>query len=241
MTFQPGYNARIVCGDFSFSSYMNEWTETADVDMLDITVPTSPSHAKQFLAGMTMSTFGLKGFLDLDGTADAQYDQIKDWFENAAAEAVTFGPSGLALGSEVILSAGLVTKAEIAAAVPTPVMFALDCQNSGLLGRGVSLHDLTAETVDGSAAAVDGGAASTTGAVAHLHVTAFSGLTSAAVIIEDSATGSSGWATIGTFATATGLTQERIVVAGTVRRYTRATVDVTGTGSVTYAVAIART
>jgi hypothetical protein len=229
-----------MCGDFSFSSYITDWSESGTVDMLDVTVPTSPSHAKAFIPGQTMSTLSLKGLLDLDGTADAQYDQIKDWFEGATSEAVTYGPSGLTLGSEVILSSGLVTKAEISAATTSPVTFSLDVQNSGLLGRGVSLHDLSAETADTSGTGVDGGAASTTGAIAHLHVTAFSGLSSAVVIVEDSANNST-WATIGTFTTVAGLTQERITIAGTVRRYTRYSVDVTGTGSITFAAALART
>jgi hypothetical protein len=60
------------------------------------------------------------------------------------------------------------------------------------------------------------------------------------VTIEDSADGSTNWTTIGTFATVTGLTSERLVIAGTVRRYLRVVDNVTGTGTNTRSVALAR-
>jgi hypothetical protein len=235
MAFIPGKKGRILLGDFSFSAYVTDVTPTFSVDMLETT--TMADDAKKFIPGANTSTLGLKGFLDPDGTSAAQYDQINTW---TGAEAVTYGPSGLSLGSELLMTSGLQASSQTGATMSAPVSFALECQSTGQTDRGVSLHDLAAETVDVSGTAVDGGAASTTGAVAHLHVTAFSGLTSAVFIVEDSATGSSGWATIGTFTTATALTQERLVIAGTVRRYTRYSVDVTGTGSVTFQVGIAR-
>lgn len=241
MAFVPGYKSRIAGGSLSLSAYVTDWTESANVDVLEVTVLSSPGNARVFIPGQTMSNLSFKGFLDLDGSANTQYDQAKTWFESAATEPVTVAPSGLAFGSEVLLSASLPTKNEIGAATSSPVTFGLDCQNSGVIARGWSLHDETAQTADGSSAAHDGGAASTTGGIAHLHVTAYSGLTSAVVTIEDSSTGSSGWAVIGTFATVTALTSERLVIAGAIKRYTRCTVDVTGTGSVTYVCGLART
>jgi hypothetical protein len=59
------------------------------------------------------------------------------------------------------------------------------------------------------------------GAVAYLHVTAVSGGT-VTVTVEDSADASS-WATIGTFTAASSPGAQRIEIAGTVRRYVRAT------------------
>lgn len=241
MTFKPGYVARVICGDFLFSADITDWSEPFMVDMLDVTVPVSPGNgntpSRTFIPGQPVCTLTMKGFLDPDGTAAAQYDQINSW---TGSEAVTFGPSGLAFGSELLMTAGLKAKAETGATVTTPVSFGMDVQNTGLCDRGVSLHDNTAETADGSSAAFDGGAASSSGFVAHLHTTAFSGLTSNAVIIEDSTNGSTGWGTIGTFATVTGLSQERLEVTGAVKRYVRCSFDVTGTGSTTFQVGFAR-
>lgn len=234
MTFIPGKKGRIILGDFSFSAYVTDVTPAFNVDMLDVT--TMADDAKRFIPGQNTSTMGLKGFLDPDGTSDAQYDQINDW---TGAEAVTYGPNGLSIGSELLMRSALQSNVTHTSNLSSPVSFSLEMQSTGQTDRGVSLHDLTAETADGSATSVDGGAQSTTGAVAHLHVTAFSGLSAAAIIVEDSANNST-FATIGTFTTVAGLTQERLEIAGTVRRYVRATIDVTGTGSITYQVGLAR-
>jgi hypothetical protein len=75
-----------------------------------------------------------------------------------------------------------------------------------------------------------------------MHVTAFSGLTNNIVTIEHSVDGATSWNTLVTFATYTGITSERVVVAAgtTVRRYLRVVDNVTGAGSTTRAVAFAR-
>lgn len=235
MSFLSAQRWRILLGDFNLSCFVTDASPTFDAAMLDVT--TLCDTARAYIPGQTTSTLSVTGYLDPAGTADGQYDQINDYVE---AEAITYGPSGLSVGSEVIMVSGLQSKAETGATTSTPVSFSLDAQTTGQTDRGVMLHDLTAETADANGSAVDGGAASSNGAAAHLHVTAYSGFTGAVVTVEDSANGSSGWAVIGTFTTATGLTSERIAIAGTVRRYTRVSVDVTGTGSATFAAAIAR-
>jgi hypothetical protein len=98
-------------------------------------------------------------------------------------------------------------------------------------GQVVALE--TAITIDGNGTAVDGAAASANGGVAHIHSTAFSGLTNNVVTIEHSVDGVSSWATLVTFATITAVGSERVVVAPgtTVRRYLRVVDNVTGSGS----------
>jgi hypothetical protein len=113
---------------------------------------------------------------------------------------------------------------------------------SGVVGFGDVLHLLAAETADGNGAAVDQGAQTTTGGIAHLHVTGMSASDSIVVTIEDSANGSTGWATVGTFASKAAVGAERIVIPGTIKRYVRAVWDVTGAGvSIPFLVALART
>lgn len=231
------YKGRVLLGDFSFSAYITDATPTFAVDMLDVTTMVDTS--KKYIPGQNTSTFGLKGFLDPDGTANLQYDQINTW---TGAEPVSYGPNGLAFGSELWMHHGLQSKSETGATNSSPVSFSVDSQGTGITNQnGVSLHDLTAETATSNSAAYNGGAASTTGARAHLHVTAFSGLTNNIVTIQDSADGTTGWTTIGTFATVTGLTSERLTISGTVRQYVRALWTITGTGTNTFAVGFART
>jgi hypothetical protein len=99
---------------------------------------------------------------------------------------------------------------------------------------GVVIDPETAITVDTNGTAVDNGASTANGGVAHLHVTAFSGLTSNSVIVEHS-TDNAAWSTLGTFTLVTGTTSERLLITAgtTVNRYLRVRDDVTGTGSCT--------
>lgn len=107
-----------------------------------------------------------------------------------------------------------------------------------VLEWGVLVADATI-TGDGSSAYVDNGAASTAGGSAYLHITGLSAGDTIVVTIEDSANGSSGEATIGTFTLdGSAINGERIAIAGTIRRYTRATYDVTGAG-VSFPLAVA--
>jgi hypothetical protein len=118
----------------------------------------------------------------------------------------------------------------------------LSTQTTGPTEAGQVVGDMTAITIDGNGTAVDGGAATANGGVAQIHVTAFSGLTNNIVTIEHSVDGVGSWATIATFATYTGLTSERVVIAPatTIRRYLRVVDNVTGTGSTVRAVFFAR-
>lgn len=231
MSFLPGFKTRLLVGDFHLAAYTRDVRAPWSQDMLDVTVLTDT--AKQFIAGQDTSTLTVNGLYDV-----AAHTDLASW-KGATAQPVTLAPSGLAIGSEAWLANALQQSFEVGSQVADAVQFSLGTQTDGPTDMGVSLHDLGAETADGSATSVDNGAQTTGGAVAHLHVTAFSGLSDAVVTVEDSANNSA-FSTIGTFTTVAGATAERIVIAGTVRRYVRATVDVTGTGSVTYAVALAR-
>lgn len=236
MALIPGNKGRVLLGDFSFSAYVTDVTPAFNVGMLDVTVLTDS--AKKFIPGQNTSTFSLKGYLDPDSTANNQYDQINTW---TGAEPISYGPNGLAFGSELWMHHGLQSKSETGATNSSPVSFSVDSQGSGITSQnGVSLHDLTAETTSTNSAAFNSGAASTNGARAHLHVTAFSGLTNIIVTIADSADGTTGWATVGTFATVTGLTSERLTITGTIRQYVRCAWAVTGTGSCTFQTGFAR-
>lgn len=106
---------------------------------------------------------------------------------------------------------------------------------------GFLLHAVAAETADGNGTGLDNAALTSSGAVANLHVTAYSGFTSVVFKVQHS-TDNVSWADLITFTTVTGLTQERLKTTSstTVNRYLRSFWDVTGAGSVTFAIAAAR-
>ena len=231
MAFIPSTKSRLLLGDFALQSYTTDIALSAMTEMLDSTVLTDT--AKQFIPGQDTSTLTLSGHHDVDEFTDLAS------FKSATTTPFTYAPSGLAVASEVALVNVIDTNFETSAPVAGVVDWSLGAQTTGRTDFGFSLADLAAITGDTNGTTHDGTAATSAGAVAHLHVTAFSGFSGVVVTIEDSANDST-WATIGTFTTVAGLTGERIEIAGTVRRYVRAVFDVTGTGSVTAQVSYAR-
>jgi hypothetical protein len=229
---------RVLIGDYNFAPVTAQAAGDAPVAMLDHT--TLNDTAFVFIPGQDTSTFSLSGWMDTDGTSNAHLDQLGDLKTLAATEPLTYAPRGLALGREVWMADVELGSFSTGTQVADKNTYSLECQTSGPTEVGVSLHDLTADTVDANGTGVDLTTVSTTaGAVAHLHVTAFSGLTQAIITVADSADNVS-FATIGTFTTVTGLTSQRLTIAGTIRRYVRYVIDVTGSGSITHSVAFSR-
>lgn len=239
MAFVPTYKSRVLARSYSFSCVANQVGVDAMTDMLEVTAMCDT--AKQFIVGPNTATVSMAGYLDVDGSADALFDQLNDWKSVAAAEPFTYAPNGTALGGETFMAGVYETQFTAESSQSGVVGFSMAGQADGPFDPGVSIADLAAITVDTSGTSVDNGASTANGGVAHLHVTAFSGLTSDVIIVEHS-TNNSVWATLGTFSTVTGLTSQRLVIAPgtTVNRYLRVGDDVTGTGSITRQVSFAR-
>lgn len=237
MAFVNAQKSRILVGQVSFSGYTRSAEFGTQSAMHDTT--TLADTARKFIVGPDESTFSLEMVFDTDTTANGQWDRLKAW-KAAGNLPVSFFPSGMAALSEAwllnVLEADFTTRTAQASTVDASVQGWID----GAADAGYSLSDLDAITGDTNGTARDLTASSSNGGVGHLHVTAFSGFTSDAITIQDSADGSTDWQTILTFTTATGVTSERVAITGTVRRYLRVVDDVTGTGSITRQVSFAR-
>lgn len=185
----------------------------------------------------------LAGSLGISGYFDAAAGDIEKTFETAAnAEGgllVTVFPETPAVGSFAFIAGGNVSARDVPSAVKDAVKLTIEGTPDDGVDWGRTLHALGAETADGQSASVDNAASSANGAVASLHVTAYSGLTSASLVVQHS-TDDSVWADLITFTSVTATTFERKTVTGTINRYTRAFFDVTGSGSITFAMALAR-
>ncbi len=230
MAFNPGYKARLLLDDMSWSALLNDMALPRTIDMHDVT--TFADTAKRFIPGLETSTVSASGFLDPTASTAAS-----GWTDAAP---LTYAPVGLSIGSQVHLISALKVSFDVGSQVAGVASFSLNGQTDGRTDIGVSLTDLAAFTTDTNGTAVDGGAASSNGGVAQLHVTAYSGFTDVNVTIEGSANGSSGWATVATFDQFTAVTSQRVEVSGSVARYLRVVVDVDGTGSVTLQSSFAR-
>lgn len=208
------------------------------VDMLDST--TLEDTAYMYMPGQTGSTVSIDLLLDTDTTAGGQWDTLTAW-KSTQGTPITLLPSGLAVLSEAFMVNGLLGQLQLQTAHDDLVTADLQSTTTGAFDPGFVLeNDTTAITVDGNGTARDLTAASTNGGVAHLHVTAMSGLSADDITIEQSANGSSGWSTVVTFAQVTGRGAQRVEITGSVNRYLRVVDNVTGTGSISRFVSFAR-
>ena len=239
MSFVASYKSRAFLGLLNLSCYIDQFSATADTAALDVT--TICKTAKEFIPGQTSGNASFSGPLDTDATAngfDAAIHALK-----ATTSPITYAPEGTAAGAPVFMGNSVQTNLTTTSSVTGRVDWSATVDIDGdFLGVGAAIEPEAAVTVDTSGTAQNNGAATSNGGVAHLHVSAFSGLTSDVITIEHSVNGSTSWATLVTFATVTGVTSERVVVApGTsVRQYLRVVDDVTGTGSITRFVAFSR-
>ncbi len=237
MPFASAQVSRLYVGLLQFSGYTKGYNLAYQSEMLDVTVLTSTS--KEFIPGQESATFNVDMLLDNAATASSQFGIL--YTAKSTPQVVTLAPSGTARGAETWQVQSNELNFNTTAAAADVVNATVAFQSDGLVDPGVVIDPETAITVDTNGTSVDNTAATSNGGVAHLHVTAYSGLTSNSIILEHS-TNNSVWTTLATFTLVTGTGSERLVVAPgtTVNRYLRIRDDVTGTGSCTRFVSFAR-
>lgn len=240
MAFQSSQKARVLAGILNLSGYATSVNLGWSQAMLDVT--TLNASAKQMIPGMETSSGSIALLLDTDTTSGGEYDFVEGTWKTTQPQPLTYAPAGLTTGSPAILVNALETQAGGQVTASGVATIGLNFQTAIHTDYGTVLEDLTAITATGNGTARDGTAATANGGIAHLHVTAYSGLTSNVVTIEHSVDGATSWATLVTFSTVTAKTSERVTVAAgtTVRRYLRVVDTVTGTGTNTRSVSFAR-
>lgn len=239
MAFRSAQSARIYVGHLRASAYARSGASSAKFDMHDVT--TLDDEEQAFIPGHDTSTFDLSGPLDTDATSNGQYDAITDLQTATTATPITYMPLGTD-GAAWLIEAWQTT-IDVTSSAQSTADWTMTAQTTGQTDyNGAILENATTVTTDTDGTTVDNGAATTNGGYAHLHVTAYSGLTSDAIIIEGSTTGAFAGeeTTIVTFASVTAIGSERVAATGTVPRYLRVADNVTGTGSITRLVAFSR-
>jgi hypothetical protein len=236
MSFKHGKGTNVWVDAVDLSAYFHSADFTADVDTAETT--TFTNDWKTFLPGLAGAEISLEGYFD-------PTQVVLTGLLPATANLITVGVGGGAVGDVARLASGITTSYGESAPVGGIVGLTWSLMANAAAGvkRGRILKPMAAITADANGTSVDGGSQTTTGALAQVHCSAVSSGDVVDVTIEDSATGSSGWATIGTFTQITAASAQRIVIAGTVKRYTRAVWDETDNGdpSLTFGVSFART
>lgn len=245
MSFAHGSSTIVLVNEKVVSSEISGWTMTHARSMSEVTTvgQTAGSAGARFVPGLMAGTLGLRGPYDNDPTTGL-HKEIRDAVGVDNVFLASCFPDGTAIGKPAFFLLGDPTDHAIDAAVADAVRFSFTAQADESVEMGYVLHALGAETADGNGTAVDRGASPLTptahGLMASIHVTAYSGLTSAAIKIQHS-TDASSWADLVSFTSITAVGFERVRVADgtTINRYLRVVTDVTGTGSVTFLVSAA--
>lgn len=246
MSFLPGAATRVLVNEVEVSSEVSGWSIGFNRQMSDVTCvgQTAGAAGSNFVPGLMSGTLGLRGPQQADSTTGLTTElQQAIGVDNSFL--ATCLPDGVAVGKPAMFVYGDPTAYAVDATVSDAVSMTFTAQADDAVEMGFIVAPLQAYVADAlTGTAVDRGAPpltpTTHGLAAALHVTAFSGFSGVVVKVQHSPDNSA-WADLVTFVTATAIGSQRIVTTNstTVNRYLRASVDVTGSGSVTLLVAAA--
>jgi len=243
MAATHGSRARVYGGGWDLSAYLNTAAINGQVDTVDVSAFTDTY--KRYVAGLKDASFTANGFFDggSGGTTGIDYVLFNALGRDQTPTIWTYYPAGdTTAGDDAYGIKTINTAYDITSDVGDAVRVSTSGQNqsSGGMEALASHLPLTASiSSGGTGGTVDGSAASTGGGAGYLQITALNGGT-VTMEIQDSADGSTGWAQILNFSTATAAhAAERVSITGTVRRYTRAVWAVTA-GTATISTAFGR-
>lgn len=240
MAFIHGKSAQILHGAYNLSSFLNDASASADVEVAETTA--FGSSAKTYIVGLKDGTVSASGMFD--GAASATDEVLSASIGSDTLAPVTIGYDGTTLGNRVTILKAKTTSYEVSTPVGDVVAVSYSAQADGGLDQGVSLAALASVSTTTTGSSHDNSASSANGGVAQLHVTANSRDADATIKVQHSADNST-FADLATFTVVatTVTTSERVIVASgtTVNRYLRAVNTLaSGTGSITYQVSFAR-
>lgn len=238
MAFTLGNTSRVLANEQAVSSTLAGWSVSHSRAASEVT--TVVESGARFVPGLMAGSLTLRGPQDSTGqTLDAEITAAKG-VDNSLL--VTVCPYGTAVGTFAITVLGDVSEHAVDASVSEAVGFTVTAAADESVDMGFVVQPLGAVTADGNGTTIDRGVGSATtgGAVAVLHATAYTGFTTVGIKVQHSTDGST-WADLQSFTALTAVGAERRLIAAgtTINRYVRAVTDVTGTGSVTYLVALA--
>lgn len=243
-TFRHGKNTRVFVDAFDLSNMLREYTFTGEADVAETSA--FGTFDKTFVVGLIGSQANLSGmFSGGAGETDAVFNALvgddNDHVNTILPEGI--GAAGSGIGLKAIMIPGRFNGRTINGSISDMVGAAATIQGSGVTRMGHTLHDyVTAETATGNSTSIDNGAATAFGGAGHLHVPVNSRNGTGIFKVQHS-TDNAAWSDLITFTTVPSTTtaSERVVVAGTVNRYTRGQWTIAGAaGSITFAIAFAR-
>lgn len=232
MAFIRGTDTVVLVGSNALTGYLTQASVSKGAQAVNVS--TFGNDQEAFIAGLEEGSLSLNGLFD----ATPSDSKLEAMLDDATGTAVTLGVGGTTIGNRCALVNAREVSYQVSAPVNDAVRLTASFTGDGPVRWGKSFHALGAETTSGNYASVDNTSSTANGGVGQLHVTAFTG-TNCVVKIQDS-TDDAVWNDLITFTTATGVTSERLTVAGTVDRYVRAQIASGTFTSITFAVSFAR-
>lgn len=232
MTFAHSKDSRVFVNERHASAQLTGWSVGHSRQYGEAT--TIVDSGAKFVPGIMSGSLSMAGLFD---SAQFMETEVSSALGVDNGLKLTVCPYTTVLGARAMFCQADPESYSVDAALASTVTFSVDTVADAMVDMGVVLHDHTAETLDDDGDSVNRLASSAAGAGASLHVTAFSGLTNVVIKIQDSPDDAI-WSDLVTFTTVTGVTSQFTTVAGTVDQYVRASWNVTGTGSVTFLVAL---
>lgn len=221
---------------YNITGYLNKIEAPYTVDTAETSV--FGSNNKSFIPGMKDATLSAEGLFDGD------VDAVDQLFNSALAGANTANnliwfPQGNTVGNIGYGLSMIQTAYNVMGTKDDAVKISMAGHSNIGRERLKMIKALAAVSANGSSASQDNAAATTNGGSAYLQVTAASGYTGNVAIKLEHSTDNAIWSNLAAFTNVTGRTNERIVIAGTINRYVRATYTLNN-GTATFAVALCR-
>jgi predicted secreted protein len=234
-----GLNTDIWLGAYDVGTYFNNVNVPAEKDEVDVTG--FGASGKSFVTGYKSGSIDLEGFFY--GGDNEIDEQLESYFSADNAVVCTVMVTGDALGNPARIASIKQRTYNAGANVNDAAKISASLRANNGPNRGLVLHAKEAETATGNETGVDWGATSTTsdGFAAALHVFAISGGITFTPKLRDSADNSTyADVTGGGFTAVTAVGAQYLEGTASVRRYTRLDWTISGTGSVTFGVVLAK-
>lgn len=236
MAFVHGKDTKIYVNGYDLTGFLNSISLSAEAGTAETT--TFGASSKAYLAGLKDATLSAEGLFE--GAVDA-VDVVLNAALGAQGSIWTYLIEGDVIGKPGYGMAAVQTSYELDS--PLDDICSLSAEAQSTVGlEPILVHQPRSTVVaSGQATAINHGSTTTAGGVAYLQVPNITTITNLSVLIEDSADGNTGWATILTFAGVTASrARQRVAITGTVRAHTRARWVFTGTGSAQFHVGFGR-
>jgi hypothetical protein len=225
-TFVHGSKAKVLANGYDLSTYFKSVASTSTVETSEVS--TLGATSKAYIVGLDDGKLSVDGFYDPStGASDAVLQGIIGttslWTCVMGVDAV--GARGYGAST---IETSVATGADIGGAVSVKA----EGQATGGVDAITVLTPVSAVTATANGTASDNAVLTSNGAASYLHIVASTGASQTLVVKLQHSVDNSAWVDLATHTTVTTTAHiaERIAVTGTVNRYLRTLVTITGTG-----------